>query len=72
MKSFTNIILGFGKGGKTLAGALAQAGQPTALIEKDAGMQTGSKILLCAQNDNGVVSARSDVWGAVQPGCFSQ
>ena len=44
MKSFTNIILGFGKGGKTLAGALAQAGQPTALIEKDAGMYGGTCI----------------------------
>ena len=33
MKEFDNIIIGFGKGGKTLAGALAGKGERTALIE---------------------------------------
>lgn len=41
---YENIIIGFGKGGKTLAGALAGLGQRTALIEKDAGMYGGTCI----------------------------
>ena len=32
MKEYGNIIIGFGKGGKTLAGALASKGEKTALI----------------------------------------
>jgi pyruvate/2-oxoglutarate dehydrogenase complex dihydrolipoamide dehydrogenase (E3) component len=44
MKQFQNIILGFGKGGKTLAGALAKAGQTVALIEKDPNMYGGTCI----------------------------
>ena len=43
-KQFQNIIIGFGKGGKTLAGTLASRGQSTALIEKDAGMYGGTCI----------------------------
>ena len=35
MKKFDNVIIGFGKAGKTLAGALAGAGQTVALIERD-------------------------------------
>ena len=34
MKEYGNIIIGFGKGGKTLAGALASKGEKTALIER--------------------------------------
>ena len=41
---YENIIIGFGKGGKTLAGTLAAAGQSTALIEKDPGMYGGTCI----------------------------
>lgn len=44
MKRFDNIIIGFGKGGKTLAGALAGAGQSVALLEKDSGMYGGTCI----------------------------
>lgn len=44
MKSFDNIIIGFGKGGKTLAAALAQAGQSVALIERDPAMYGGTCI----------------------------
>lgn len=38
------IIIGFGKGGKTLAGKLAKAGKKIALIEKDPGMYGGTCI----------------------------
>ena len=34
MKTYDNLIIGFGKGGKTLAASLAKAGQRTALVEK--------------------------------------
>ena len=32
MKEYVNIIIGFGKGGKTLAGALASKGEKTAPV----------------------------------------
>lgn len=38
------VIIGFGKGGKTLAGKLARAGKKVALIEKDSGMYGGTCI----------------------------
>ena len=38
------IIIGFGKGGKTLAGALAQRGETVALVEKSAKMYGGTCI----------------------------
>lgn len=44
MKKFENIVIGFGKGGKTLAGALAAAGQSVALIEKSPLMYGGTCI----------------------------
>ncbi len=44
MKNFDNIVIGFGKGGKTLAGALAKAGQSVALIERSAAMYGGTCI----------------------------
>jgi len=44
MKSYKNIVIGFGKGGKTLAGALAQAGQSVALVERDPKMYGGTCI----------------------------
>lgn len=43
-KKYENIIIGFGKGGKTLAGTLAGLGQKTAIIEKDEGMYGGTCI----------------------------
>ena len=42
MKEFDNIIIGFGKGGKTLAGALAAKGEKTALIERSDKMYGGT------------------------------
>lgn len=44
MKQFDAVIIGFGKGGKTLAGALANAGKKVALVEKDASMYGGTCI----------------------------
>ncbi len=43
-KSFDAVIIGFGKGGKTLAGALGNAGKKTALIEKSPMMYGGTCI----------------------------
>lgn len=44
MKEFDNIIIGFGKGGKILAGALAAKGEKTALIERSDKMYGGTCI----------------------------
>lgn len=44
MRHFDNIMIGFGKGSKTLAGALALAGQSVALIEKSDKMYGGTCI----------------------------
>ncbi len=44
MKQYDAIIIGFGKGGKTLAAALGNAGKKTALIEKSAEMYGGTCI----------------------------
>lgn len=42
MKKFDAIIIGFGKGGKTLAGALAARGENVALVEKSDKMYGGT------------------------------
>lgn len=44
MEQYVNLIIGFGKGGKTLAGALASAGQRTALVEASEAMYGGTCI----------------------------
>ena len=44
MQHFDDIIIGFGKGGKTLAGYLAGKGRRVALIEKDNQMYGGTCI----------------------------
>lgn len=44
MEKFTNIVIGFGKGGKTLAKTLATNGQDVLLIEKSAHMYGGACI----------------------------
>ena len=44
MKTAKNIIIGFGKGGKTLAGSLASAGQSVILIEESEQMFGGTCI----------------------------
>ncbi len=44
MKKYQDIIIGFGKGGKTLATALKKAGREVALIEKSDQMYGGTCI----------------------------
>ena len=44
MKQYDAIIIGFGKGGKTLAGALAAAGKKVALAERSERMYGGTCI----------------------------
>lgn len=44
MKHYEHVVIGFGKGGKTLAGALAKAGHSVALIERDPAMYGGTCI----------------------------
>lgn len=44
MKRYNNIMIGFGKGSKTLAGALAAAGQSVALVEESKQMYGGTCI----------------------------
>ena len=44
MKKYNDIIIGFGKGGKTLAGYLASTGRKVAMIEMDKGMYGGTCI----------------------------
>ena len=44
MKKYDAVIIGFGKGGKTLAGFLAGKGQNVALIEKSDKMYGGTCI----------------------------
>ena len=44
MKRYDDVIIGFGKGGKTLAGALAAAGRRVALIEQSEKMYGGTCI----------------------------
>ncbi|NLU23299.1 MAG: FAD-dependent oxidoreductase [Clostridiales bacterium] len=44
MKQYQNVIIGFGKAGKTLAGGLAKAGQSVALVERSAAMYGGTCI----------------------------
>ena len=44
MKKYDDIIIGFGKGGKTLAGYLAKKGEKVAIIEKSNKMYGGTCI----------------------------
>lgn len=44
MKQYQHVIIGFGKGGKTVAGALAAKGQKVALIERSSTMYGGTCI----------------------------
>ena len=44
MKKFDAVIIGFGKGGKTLAGKLASHGKTVAMIEKSERMYGGTCI----------------------------
>lgn len=70
MKNFDNLVIGFGKGGKTLAGALAKAGQSVALIERSAAMYGGTCInVACIPTKSLEHSARLS---AAQGGSFAE
>lgn len=70
MKKFDSIIIGFGKGGKTLAGTLAQSGQTVALIERDPKMYGGTCInVACIPTKSLEHSARLS---AAQGGAFEE
>ncbi|NRF39298.1 FAD-dependent oxidoreductase [Pedobacter foliorum] len=59
---YQNLIIGFGKGGKTLAGYLAKHGQEVALIEKSEKMYGGSCInIACIPTKALIVSAEKKV-----------
>lgn len=58
MNKYDAVIIGFGKGGKTLAGTLAASGKKTALIEKDSKMYGGTCINVgCIPSKSFVTSA---------------
>lgn len=62
MKHFENIIIGFGKAGKTLAGSLAQHGHEVLLIEKDEQMYGGTCInVACLPTKNMIINAQRGV-----------
>ena len=42
MRRFKHIVIGFGKGGKTLSAILAAAGEDVALVERSAMMYGGA------------------------------
>ena len=58
MNHYDAIIIGFGKGGKTLAGALAKKGEQVAMIERSRGMYGGTCINVgCIPSKSLVTSA---------------
>ena len=69
MNKYDNIIIGFGKAGKTLAGLLATSGQSVALIERDPEMYGGTCInVACIPTKSLEHSARLS---NIQGGSFS-
>ena len=70
MKKFDAVIIGFGKGGKTLAGALAAAGKTVALAERSDKMYGGTCInVACIPTKSLVHSA---ALSAAQGGTFDE
>ena len=64
MKKYNSIIIGFGKGGKTLAGALAKQGEQVAIIERSTKMYGGTCINVGCLPTKSLVSD-SDISAAV-------
>ena len=70
MRRVDAAVIGFGKGGKTLAGALAAAGKTVALVEKSPKMYGGTCInVACIPTKSLVHSA---ALSAAQGGTFSE
>ena len=64
---YDDIIIGFGKGGKTIAGALGKAGRKVALIEKSSKMYGGTCINVgCIPTKSLVHSAEAAVNGCTE------
>ncbi|ADG39504.1 FAD-dependent oxidoreductase [Leuconostoc sp. MS02] len=62
MKHFSNIIIGFGKAGKTLAGTLAKHGEEVLVIEKDPNMYGGTCInIACLPTKNMIINAHRGI-----------
>lgn len=62
MKHFKNIIIGFGKAGKTLAGSFTRHGEEVLLIEKDPMMYGGTCInIACLPTKNLVINSQRNV-----------
>lgn len=62
MKHFSNIIIGFGKAGKTLAGTLAKHGEEVLIIEKDPNMYGGTCInVACLPTKNMIINAHRGI-----------
>lgn len=62
MRHFKNIIIGFGKAGKTLAGSLTSHGEEVLLIEKDPMMYGGTCInIACLPTKNLVINSQRGV-----------
>ena len=60
MGKYDSIIIGFGKGGKTLAGKLAAKGEKVAMIERSQGMYGGTCINVgCIPSKSLVTSAKA-------------
>ena len=66
---YDDIIIGFGKGGKTIAGALEKSGRKVALIEKSAKMYGGTCINVgCIPTKSLVHSAGNAASGCIEKG----
>ncbi|WP_137596673.1 FAD-dependent oxidoreductase [Paucilactobacillus kaifaensis] len=62
MRHFENIIVGFGKAGKTLAASLANHGQEVLVIEKDSHMYGGTCInVACLPTKNLIINAQKGI-----------
>lgn len=62
MQEFKNIIIGFGKGGKTLAKNLAAKGESVLVVEKSKKMYGGTCInIACLPSKNLIINAQRGI-----------
>lgn len=64
--NYDAVIIGFGKGGKTLAGKLAKAGKQVALIEKDKGMYGGTCINVGCIPSKSLIHSASQIHNSIE------
>jgi pyruvate/2-oxoglutarate dehydrogenase complex dihydrolipoamide dehydrogenase (E3) component len=72
MKKYDDIIIGFGKGGKTLAGYLASTGRKVAMIEMDKGMYGGTCINVGCIPSKSLVTSGLNIKKAAAAKTFEQ